>query len=221
MKFHLVLVATLTLLVGCAASPSSTPEPDSALAPEPTSAPTRTAAATPEQPRSQARAILAEGERVFEVDHFKSPCVLEANQLCLRVREGDEETFDFLYSHIEGFEFEWGHRYELHVTVVPVEIPQRDTSSERYILEEVLSKEPVAPGTQFAFHTSSLPPGTTPFLRVDSDGGVLLDGQGFRCPQVEHCVRISALQEEGRRFTVTMEYDQESEAPLLVRSVDE
>ncbi len=53
------------------------------------------------------------------------------------------DQWNFFYSEIEGFDFEWGFVYELVVEKQQVENPPQDGSSIRYILKEVISKKAV------------------------------------------------------------------------------
>ena len=90
-------------------------------------------------------------ERKMFIEHYKSSCQGVAYQTCLLTRESELSPWDYFYDGIEGFEYEWGYRYELRVLVVEVPDPPADASSLAYSLLEVLRKERVDVDTPFEF----------------------------------------------------------------------
>lgn len=74
----------------------------------------------------------------------KVPCQGVGPMECLQVRYDNDKEWQLFYSHIEGFNFEKGNRYELMVTRTkrPEPIPA-DASSYLYKLEKIISKTAV------------------------------------------------------------------------------
>lgn len=79
---------------------------------------------------------------IFVADHLED-CTGVGKQQCMLIRESAEEQWTYLYQQIEGFNYEPGYLYQLKVEVSQVENPPADASSLRYVLKEILSKEPV------------------------------------------------------------------------------
>jgi len=67
-------------------------------------------------------------------------CTGVAPMKCLLIKENGEKDWQFLYSGIEGFEYEPGYEYEIEVVKEKIENPAADQSSIKYILTKVLSK---------------------------------------------------------------------------------
>lgn len=108
------------LLLGC--------QPTNTLVPAPT-------------PATNATAPLK--HVVIEVAPVQVDCVGVAPMKCLQYRE--KGTTDWLnyYGAIEGFEFQEGYRYTLRIAEYAVENPPADASSLRWVLEQVLERQPV------------------------------------------------------------------------------
>lgn len=155
---------------------------------------------------------------VYEVDHFKVACTGEASQLCMQVREEGEEDFEFFYSGIEDFDFQWGRVYELEVEVEEVEDPMQDASSQRHKLLEVISEETVDAGTSFDFRVPTVAPGNTLFLEVDDADatGAFLDGREFECEPEAACDEARQFLEDEAGFVATFEYGEDVDGALLM-----
>lgn len=77
------------------------------------------------------------------IDSQLVDCVGVGPQMCMQVRENEDDEWELFYDEIEGFTFEEGYLYEVLVEVVYVENPPADASSIEYILIEIVSKEEV------------------------------------------------------------------------------
>ena len=89
--------------------------------------------------------------RTMFIEHHKSSCQGVGYQTCLLTRESELSPWSYFYDEIEGFDYEWGFRYELRVLVTDVPNPPADASSLAYSLLEVVSKESVDADTAFEF----------------------------------------------------------------------
>ncbi|MGH7461412.1 MAG: DUF4377 domain-containing protein [Longimicrobiales bacterium] len=61
-------------------------------------------------------------------------------QMCLLVKERPDQSWQYFYDSIQGFEFEAGHTYKLLVIRRRIENPVPDGSSVRWRLIRVLEK---------------------------------------------------------------------------------
>jgi len=87
--------------------------------------------------------------RVLLVEHHAAVCVGVGLQLCLLVRQPTESHFSYHHGGIEGFDYQWGFRYQIEVEEHQVSELAADASSIRTVLRRVATKEPVDPATQF------------------------------------------------------------------------
>lgn len=68
-------------------------------------------------------------------------CVGISPQKCMQVKENESEEWRFFYDEIENFTFEEGYFHEIIVEIINVENPPADSSSKKYMLIEIISKE--------------------------------------------------------------------------------
>lgn len=119
-------VVAVAALVGC--------QPTNSVAPAPAPAPAPT-------PAKQTAAPLQ--HLVIEVAPVTVDCVGVAPMKCLQYREKGSTDWLNYYGAIEGFEFQEGYRYTLRIAEYKVENPPADASSLRWVLEQVLERQPV------------------------------------------------------------------------------
>ena len=108
------------LLLGC--------QPTNTLVPAPT-------------PATNATAPLK--HVVIEVAPVQVDCVGVAPMKCLQYREQGSTEWLNHYGAIEGFEFQEGYRYTLRIAEYKVENPPADASNLRWVLKQVLERQPV------------------------------------------------------------------------------
>lgn len=70
-------------------------------------------------------------------------CIGVAPMKCMQVRGQPGESWSLFYQQIEGFTFEPGYRYQLEVTKERLTDVPADSSSLRYRLVKVVSKQAV------------------------------------------------------------------------------
>lgn len=80
-------------------------------------------------------------EEVMIIDHYRVPCWGVGPRLCSLVSDPGSAEQSYFYNGIDGFQQEWGHRYEVRVLVTEVANPPADGSSLNYELIEVISDE--------------------------------------------------------------------------------
>jgi len=128
---------------------------------------------------STLRQAGAEGvvESTIEVEFFRDGCVGEGGRLCLQVMfdGADRENF---FDEIDGFNFEWGYRYTLHIAARTVENPPQDGSSIAWSLLEQLDRQAVSVPGEFSIWV----PGIDLLIEKKSAALYTLgDGKTFRC----------------------------------------
>jgi len=67
-------------------------------------------------------------------------CVGVAPQKCLLIKTESQTNWEFLYSGIEGFNYEPGYEYVLEVRKDTIANPAADQSSIKYVLVKEISK---------------------------------------------------------------------------------
>jgi len=142
-------------------------------------------------------------EEIF-IDHYKSECFGLALSLCLRSRSSSATDWSLFYETIEGFNYEWGNVYRLKVNVSSVDNPPQDSSSKKYTLVEVLSKEPESTATTFDIAASR-----ASGLVVKKSAGLyeLYGEKEFSCT-TQQCASIESL--IAQDFAVLFEFTHNS-----------
>ena len=150
------------------------------------------------------RDIVIEGHRLV--------CMGECISLCAATEGG------LMYDPIEGLPFSWGRRRTVRVAVTPVENPPADASSVVFSLIEVLSDEPVTPGTSFEWSADfrlSHMGYTSP---IDLATRTLSAGRAFTCAEAECQVLASAIA-AGQRAAIRFEFADPIRGPLHLTAV--
>lgn len=135
--------------------------------------------------------LLTPNVRTVEVSPFKSHQNYEHfKRLTLACDPADVEF-------IQGFDYEWGYTYSLEVKEKRFEETLSDGTQAEYILERVVSKTPVAPGTSFTLYLDG-----QMYYHNDPEGVVLKHVEGhtwryfdeveFEVPEALHA-RIAAI----------------------------
>ncbi len=88
----------------------------------------------------------------LRINHFKQTAVGEGYYLVLLVQEDEKigsDEWTFLYTYINGFNFEWGYVYDIVADKKKINNPPADGSSFSYELVEIKSKTKIDPNTVF------------------------------------------------------------------------
>ena len=81
--------------------------------------------------------------QTLQIEPYKVACMGFVTQMCL-VTQNETDTQPTLeYDWIEGFEYEWGKRYEIITETTEISDPPADGSSQRVELVEVVKAEAV------------------------------------------------------------------------------
>ncbi len=131
---------------------------------------------------------------------YKTPCVGVSQQLCFITQDGDVDGY--FYDSIEGFDFVWGHTYQLSLKVTDVTDPPADASSLKYSIENVISDIEDTLGTSYEYNLVELLDRTF----TKESGVYYFLGQSFECQTDVDCDGLVNLNNSGGLVNVTFEY---------------
>jgi hypothetical protein len=132
---------------------------------------------------------------------FKSymyPCYGMSQRLCL-IEIDDDGRF---YDSIEGFNFVWGHSYNLSVIVTEIDSPPADAPSIKYELKEVTSVVEDDIGTTYEYRLVELLDKT---FTKESNAYFFL-GKPFDCSPDVECDTLIGLNNSGGLVNIDFEY---------------
>lgn len=146
---------------------------------------------------------------VVMVDHYKVPCTGAAPQLCMRVTELDGTAYELFYDQIEGFDYAWGHRYELEVEASEIEDPPQDGPFLKYRLIEVVKDETI--DEHFEIELSP------EFVTGDPASGTfsLLEDREITCNEAAVCDAIDTAITAGDPIIVELGHPDDPANPLI------
>ena len=87
---------------------------------------------------------FAEETKTIFIDSHLVDCVSVAPQKCMLVSENPNSEWSYFYGNIEGFTFVEGNTYQLLVKITHIENPPADSSSKKYELLEIITKNSFA-----------------------------------------------------------------------------
>ena len=146
------------------------------------------------------------------VEGYLQSCTGECTTLCMVTSNGS------MYDPIEGLPFAWGRRKTVRLAVTPVPDPPADGSSIVYSLLEVLSDEPVPPGTTFSWKTDFSLNHMGYTSPIDLSSRTLLDGRVFTCEEAT-CQALDAAMQAGQTATLQFAFPAPISDPLRLVSV--
>lgn len=128
---------------------------------------------------------------------------------CLLLREHNQGPVRGHLWGVNGFTFVWGNRYQLRISEYRIPNPPADGASRRYELEEVISVEPIAAGTEFTFNAW---PGSRSILRGDGAHLDMFLGLPVACG--EDCEAMREAIDAEHRFEMTLRHTGIPSAPV-------
>lgn len=152
-------------------------------------------------------------QRTLLIQDRAEECIGESYQLCLLVKAPDEPTFTRHYGGIEGFQYEWGYRYEIEVEEHRVENPPMDGSSIRTVLRRQSSKERVVPGTEFEIFLTA---GEGRVVEVAADRYRFYQAAEFSCSAGRACAELQSEIAAGARIRYRFQHPAAPTLPLMV-----
>ena len=161
--------------------------------------------------------------QTLQVEPYKVACMAFVTQMCL-LTQNETQTQPTLESDwIEGFDYEWGKRYEIITETTEISDPPADGSSQRVDLVEVVKAEPVAAGTTFSFDIQPQeysPMGNMAHVeQVSADDNTqwrMLDQQPFSASEEVGQSLVSALAGE---TDASLEFEFQEDLSIVLLSV--
>jgi len=204
------LLSTLIALVfisACSSQPSSSNTEDDTVL---------TTSVNPEP----AQTLLLDDSSIelkhIRINHYKVECEGYWVDQCLQIQEQGDDQWLYFYEQIEGFDFVWGHEYELLVEVeqTPAIDELAHQSTTVYRLSQVLSDIHHA---NESFVYSSRHPST--ILTKQDDGGyALLDGKKVSCG-VDDCLSIESAIVQQQGLALSLKHDVNPAEPLVLEAI--
>ena len=84
-------------------------------------------------------------QRFIHVASYTKSCTGVAPMQCLQIREDTQQLWQNYYGHIEDFEPKIGTRYYLRINEFKVKNPPADSSSIRWVLDQIIEQTTISP----------------------------------------------------------------------------
>ena len=136
----------------------------------------------------------------LKIDHFQQPAISLDVLLVFRVQEEEKigtDNWTNFYNTIEGFSYELGNTYLLQVEKETIKNPPQDASSVKYVLKEVIEKQPTNTSQQFQVKLKSEMMHPQPFITGNTFEGfkllnkINIDCNNF-CDSIEEIIEMNA-----------------------------
>ena len=161
--------------------------------------------------------------QTLQVEPYKVACMAFVTQMCLLTQNETQTQPTVESDWIEGFDYEWGKRYEIITETTEISDPPADGSSQRVELVEVVKAEPVDAGTTFSFSIQpqeysrmDYMPHVEQLSADDNTQWRMLDQQPFSCSEEVGQTLVSALTDE---TDVSLEFEFQEDLSIVLLSV--
>lgn len=159
--------------------------------------------------------VLEDGERVFEINHYRYACQGEGTFMCLLEKQAGREDWYFLYGGVIGFDYQWGYTYKLLVEERPVEEPLADGPSVEYHLKQVLTAHEASASEEFEVSILK----AHHLLQKQSPGNYLLGWEkAFTC-YGELCDSVDAIMAQEMSMLAVFTHREDKNAPLQLQRI--
>lgn len=138
----------------------------------------------------------------LEVLSYRTPCFRMFQTLCFVTKNSDKGVEESFSNTIEGFNFIWGHTYQLSLKVSDIKNPPADGSSVKYELKAIISDTEDSIGTNYEYKLVELLDRT---FTKESDTYYFL-GQSFECQVGVDCDGLVNLNNSGGLVNLVFEY---------------
>lgn len=143
---------------------------------------------------------------------FRAPCHGPFAGLCYRLVTSTSTETSLMYDSIEGFEYQWGHSYQIDVHAVSIPNPPEDSTGRRVILDRIVSDTTVAPGTHFTVQP------WPDHIRGTAGTDLALVGEPLLCVG-DTCDALEDARQGTERFELELSFPQVEGGPLVVEDV--
>jgi hypothetical protein len=128
-------------------------------------------------------------EKTLLIAPYKVPCYGSFPQFCMLVKYNEYDDFRYFYDNIEGFNYSWGHEYQLSVNEYEIENPPQDGPSVSTQLVSIISQVGVDSDTTYQL-TVDLGAG---YIESSESGLRLVGEKDIACETPDDCAQISDL----------------------------
>jgi hypothetical protein len=162
---------------------------------------------SPRSHDSQSREPQSHAPESLLVASSKAVCQGMMQQLCLQVRESNGrgssgQVYEFLYDGIAGFEFIWGHSYQLQIATESRKGAPQDAAAIRRRLVKVLGEKEDPVGAQYTYSGVVLNPYTVTF----DQGEYRFLSEAFVCRDQESCEALAIAHKTVPRADLIFSY---------------
>ena len=154
-------------------------------------------------------------ELSVDVNYYRNGCVGEAGQLCLQMRDSNNQLTNF-YDPIDGFTYEWGYQYRLRIRETAINNPPQDGSSIDYTLLEQIDRQAETSRAEFKIW---LPGADTLLTRKSANEYALPDGKLISCSSAD-CVTLDALSTQRFWVLMVLTLGTKPEDPLILKRIE-
>jgi hypothetical protein len=145
----------------------------------------------------------SESKTVYqEVLSYKTPCIGVEQMLCLTSTNATTGNIELFYGAIEGFEFVWGHSYQLNVLEIKIANPPADGANIKYRLENVISSQEDEVGTRYEYVLVELLENTF----TQEAGNYYFLNQPFECHVAVDCDSLVNINNSGGLVNIYFGY---------------
>lgn len=154
----------------------------------------------------------------LRVNHHRQSAVGFTPTLVFLTQEDEtigSDAWQYHYWDISGFNFEWGYVYDLEISKRHLDNPPADGSSIEYILEKIVSKNPVDENTSFELILKSKTIGIVPSIVVGDaiSGFQLMDQTAINCSSL--CQELEQTLDAENEVTGLFKYNTSNELLLV------
>lgn len=201
-------------LCGCALdADSSTPNPPAVLFEEPQSLSSGDVQVADDE--STVAGDTAVRIRYLRIKHHKVECEGFQVSHCFLVQEEGSNEWMYFYDTIDGFNYKWGHNYEILVQTQSIDFGLADTSGQRYALLEVISESKQDINTDFRYISRN----SQEWIKEISPGIFsLLGDTAFSCTS-QNCYALRSAITQQQHVVLLFQHTEPSDELMMLTAV--
>lgn len=134
---------------------------------------------------------------------------------CFLVQEEGSDEWVYFYDSIDGFDYQWGHDYEILVQTQSIDYALADTSGQRYSLLEVISQSQQDTGTHFRYVSRSSEQGIS---EIAPGTFSLLGNIAFKCTS-QSCAALRSAIAQQHNVVLSFKHPEQATDMMLLTAV--
>ena len=151
-------------------------------------------------------------DKTFLIAPYKVPCYGSFPQFCMLVKYNEHDDFQYFYDTIEGFNYSWGHEYQLSVKEYEIENPLQDAPSILTQLVSIISQVNIDSDETYQL-TIELGAG---FIEPSETGLRLVGEKDIVCESPNDCAQISDLLGSNASVELNIQISEDPSMPLTL-----